>query len=339
MIRYRCAPGGTPIAVFGVIAMCLRCPGRSVFRMAERIGAHIAGAIANAQLFAKLRKTEKSLRESEREIRLLMDNAPDAIFIQVGGCFTYLNRKAVQFFGAKSAEDLLGRPISDRFHPDYRGALQERLRLLNEERKSVPTMEQKYLKLDGSVIDVEASAVPITFENSNGSLSFVRDITDRKRMEEEIREMSFRDQMTELYNRRGFITMAEQQIRTATRARRAMLLTFVDCDGLKGINDTLGHEEGDRALIDTANVLRQTFRESDIIARLGGDEFAVLSIDAADGNPEELLKRLAQNIHAFNATGARPYGLSMSWGTVVYDPHAPLSLDGLMSAADELMYA
>jgi len=308
-------------------------------RLADRIGAQIAEAIANARLFAELRKTEKTLRESEREFRLLIDNAPDAVFIQVGGCFTYLNQKAVQFFGAKSAEDLLGRPIIDRFHPDYRGTLQERLRLLNEERKPVPTMEQKYLKLDGSVIDVEASAVPITFENSDGSLSFAHDITNRKRMEEEIREMSFRDQMTELYNRRGFITLAEQQFRAASRTQKPMLLTFIDCDGLKWINDTFGHEEGDRTLIDTAHVLRRTFREVDIVARLGGDEFAVLSIDAADGNPEELLKRLAQNIHAFNATGARPYSLSMSWGTAVYDPHAPLSLDALMSAADELMYA
>jgi diguanylate cyclase (GGDEF)-like protein len=119
-----------------------------------------------------------------------------------------------------------------------------------------------------------------------------------------------------------------------------MLLTFIDCDGLKWINDTFGHEEGDRALIDTAHLLRQTFREADIVARLGGDEFAVLSIDAAeDRNAEELLKRLAQNIRAFNTTGARPYSLAMSWGTVVYDPHAPLSLDAMMSAADELMYA
>ena len=308
-------------------------------RLAERIGAQIAGAIANARLFAKLRKTEKSLRESEREFRLLIDNAPDAIFIQVGSCFTYLNQKAVQFFGAKSADDLLGRPILERYHPDHRGALQERLLLLNEERKPVPTMEQKYLKLDGSVIDVEASAVPITFENCDGSLSFAHDITDRKRMEEEIREMSFRDQMTELYNRRGFITLAGQQLRTANRTQKPMLLTFIDCDGLKWINDTFGHEEGDRALIDTAHVLRQTFREADIVARLGGDEFAVLSIAPVDGNPEELLKRLARSIHAFNATGARPYTLSMSWGTVVYDPHAPLSLDALMSEADELMYA
>ena len=309
-------------------------------RLAERIGAQIAGAIANARLFTELGKTEKSLREREKEFRLLLDNAPDAVFIQVGGCFTYLNQKAVQFFGAKSAEDLLGRPIIDRYHPDDRGALQERLRLLNEQRKSVPTMEQKYLKLDGSVIDVEASAVPVTFENSNASLSFAHDITERKRMEEEIREMSFRDQMTELYNRRGFITMAQQQLRAANRTQRPMLLTFIDCDGLKWINDTFGHEEGDRALIDTAHVLRQTFREADIVARLGGDEFAVLSIDAAeDRHPEELLKRLARNILAFNATAARRYTLAMSWGTVAYDPHTPLSLDELMSAADELMYA
>ncbi|MFH2041070.1 MAG: diguanylate cyclase, partial [Acidobacteriota bacterium] len=276
-------------------------------RLAERIGSQIAGAIANARLFADLRETEKSLRESEREFRLLIDNAPDAIFIQVGGCITYLNQKAVQFFGAKSAEDILGLPLVERYHPDYRGILQERLLLLNEQRKSVPMMEQKYLKLDGSVIDVEASAVPITVGNSNGSLSFVRDITDRKRMEEEIREMSFRDQMTELYNRRGFITLAGQQLKAATRTQRPMLLIFMDCDGLKWINDTFGHEEGDRALVDTAHVLRQTFREADIVARLGGDEFAVLSIDAADRNPEELLKRLAQNVDAFNATDARPY--------------------------------
>jgi diguanylate cyclase (GGDEF)-like protein/PAS domain S-box-containing protein len=309
-------------------------------RLAERIGAQIAGAIANARLFGEFRKTEQSLRESEREFRLLIDNAPDAIFIQADGCFTYLNQKAVQFFGAKSAEDLLGCPIIDRYHPDHRGTLQERLRLLNEERKPVPTMEQKYLKLDGSVIDVEASAVPITFENRDGSLSFAHDITDRKRMEEEIREMSFRDQMTELYNRRGFITLAGQQFKAANRTQRPMLLTFIDCDGLKWINDTFGHEEGDRALIDTAHLLRQTFREADIVARLGGDEFAVLSIDAAqDRNSEELLKRLAQNIRAFNAAGTRPYRLAMSWGTVVYDPHAPLSLDAMMSAADELMYA
>lgn len=307
-------------------------------RLAERIGAQIAGAIANGRLFEELRETEKSLRQSEREFRLLIDSAPDAVFIQVGGYLTYLNQRAVEFFGATSAEELLGSPLIDRFHPDYREILQERLQLLRE-KKPVPTMEQKYLKLDGSVIDVEASAVPITFQNREGSLSFAHDITHRKRMEAEIREMSFRDQLTELYNRRGFITLAGQQLLAANRTQKPMLLIFLDCDGLKSINDTLGHEAGDSALVDTAHLLRQTFREADIVARLGGDEFAVLSIDAAERNPEELLKRLAQNIDAFNAASTRAYRLAMSWGTAVYDPHAPSTLDELMSVADGLMYA
>ncbi|MBU2054385.1 MAG: diguanylate cyclase [Proteobacteria bacterium] len=172
-----------------------------------------------------------------------------------------------------------------------------------------------------------------------GAIANAQLFADRKRMEEEIREMSFRDQMTELYNRRGFTTLTEQQLKAANRAKRPMRLTFIDCDGLKGINDTLGHEEGDRALIDTANVLRQTFRESDILARTGGDEFAVLSIDAADMNPESFSKRLQRNIDKFNAGGTRPFKLSMSWGTAVYDPESPLSLDELMSSADGLMYA
>ncbi|MBU4073762.1 MAG: GGDEF domain-containing protein, partial [Proteobacteria bacterium] len=172
-----------------------------------------------------------------------------------------------------------------------------------------------------------------------GAIANAQLFSDRKRMEEEIREMSLRDQMTELYNRRGFITLAEQQIRAANRAQRAMLLTFIDLDGLKWINDTFGHEEGDRALIDAANALRQTFRESDIIARLGGDEFAVLSIDAEDMNPEDFSKRLQENIDAGNVKETRPYKLAMSWGTAVYDPGSPLSLDELMSSADERMYA
>jgi diguanylate cyclase (GGDEF)-like protein len=168
----------------------------------------------------------------------------------------------------------------------------------------------------------------------------MRNITERKRMEAEMREMSLRDLLTDLYNRRGFITLAEQQIRAADRTRRAMLLMFIDCDGLKWINDTLGHKEGDKALIETANVLRQTFRKSDIIARLGGDEFAVLAIDAASYiNPEDFPKRLQQNIDAGNAKEARLYKLAMSWGTTVYDPGSPLSLDELMSSADKRMYA
>jgi diguanylate cyclase (GGDEF)-like protein len=86
------------------------------------------------------------------------------------------------------------------------------------------------------------------------------------------------------------------------------------------------------------NILRKTFRESDIIARMGGDEFAVLAIDITDLDPEILSKRLQQTIDDWNAKEARQYKLDMSWGTAIYDPESPMSLDQLMAAADALMY-
>ena len=158
-------------------------------------------------------------------------------------------------------------------------------------------------------------------------------------MEEEIREMSLRDPLTELYNRRGFIALSEQQLKAANRANRQILLAFIDVDDLKKINDKWGHEEGDKALIDTAHIIRNTFRESDIIARLGGDEFAVLAIDTADSDPEVFSKRLQQHIDAFNEKGTRQYKLAMSRGSAIYDPGSPVSLDQLMSSADAKMYA
>lgn len=164
------------------------------------------------------------------------------------------------------------------------------------------------------------------------------EIDELRRREEEIKETSLRDELTGLYNRRGFITLAEQQLKGARRAQRQLMLTFIDFDDLKGINDALGHEEGDKALTATALILRQTFRESDIIARIGGDEFAVLAIDSTDLSPEAFAQRLGKNITSSAAKGRR-FRLALSWGAVIYDHQSPLSLDQLMSAADRLMYA
>ncbi len=134
------------------------------------------------------RQVEAALRESEGKFRLLVENAPDAIFVQVRGCLAYLNPAAVHLFGAESVEALLGTPLMDHVHPDIRVIARERMRLLNEERKAVGIVEQRYLQVDGSVVDVEVSAVPITYEGDHGALVFVRDITGRKRAEEEQRK-------------------------------------------------------------------------------------------------------------------------------------------------------
>jgi len=116
------------------------------------------------------------------------------------------------------------------------------------------------------------------------------------------------------------------------------MLLFADFDGLKQINDTLGHPEGDRALIETADVLRETFRESDIIARIDGDEFVVLAIET-DGAPAEVLTaRLQENLEARNAKGDLRYKLSLSMGLARYDPERGCSIDELVAQADRAMY-
>jgi diguanylate cyclase (GGDEF)-like protein len=156
-------------------------------------------------------------------------------------------------------------------------------------------------------------------------------------MEDEIRKMALQDQLTEIYNRRGFIAIAEQQLKAANRTNKKLLLFFIDLDDMKLTNDNWGHKEGDRLLVDAADILKQTFRESDIIARIGGDEFAVLALDASEP-AEKVLLRLEEQINYHNVLPNHHYTISLSVGAVIYDPEIPCSLDELMSKADRLMY-
>ena len=166
----------------------------------------------------------------------------------------------------------------------------------------------------------------------------IEDITERKRMEAEILALSITDQLTGLHNRRGFLSLAEQQLKLAVRNKSEMLLFFADLDGLKWINDTLGHEEGDNALIEVATVFKETFRTSDIIARLGGDEYAVLTVDITEANSEIFTARLQSLIDTRNNQKNQKYRLSISVGCSYYDPENPCSIEELMASADKLMY-
>lgn len=173
---------------------------------------------------------------------------------------------------------------------------------------------------------------------AQGIAAHAADAIQRNRMMAELRAMSLVDELTGLYNRRGFFVLARQHLKIADRARRGMLLVFVDLDRLKFINDRLGHREGDRALVNAARILKETFRESDVIARIGGDEFAVLTIDAGPDSAALLARRLRERLDALNAREDRGYRLSVSAGVTRYDPDAPCSVDDLLSRADAAMY-
>ncbi|MBA4423356.1 MAG: hypothetical protein C0390_09720 [Syntrophus sp. (in: bacteria)] len=330
--------------VIGVLHFRLKKPDAYTekdLRLAERIGTQIAGAIANAQLFTELKRTENSLRESEGRFRALVEQAAVGVAeIEMStGRFVTVNRRLCEMIG-RTEEELLNTTFQAITHPEDLHLHEDKTALLLAGKIGHYSLEKRYHRKDGEIIWVNITTSPLwkPGEKPGRNMIVVEEITERKRMEEEMREMSLRDLLTELYNRRGFITLAEQQLKAANRAQRPLKLTFIDCDDLKWINDTLGHEEGDKALIDTAHILRQSFRESDIVARLGGDEFAVLSIDAADMSHEDFSQRLQQRIDELNAKESRRFKLSLSWGTAVYHPESPMSLDRLISAADELMY-
>jgi PAS domain S-box-containing protein len=134
------------------------------------------------------KRLEEVLRESEERFRLLVKHAPDAIFIQTNGSFSYVNQTCLTVLGAEDEGDLLGSPVLERIHPDSQENVRNRININIYERMSVPAVEEKYLRLDGTVVDVEVSAVPFDFQGQQGGLVFVRDITERKQAEEELQK-------------------------------------------------------------------------------------------------------------------------------------------------------
>jgi len=160
----------------------------------------------------------------------------------------------------------------------------------------------------------------------------------REKAEEEILVLAITDQLTGLHNRRGFLNLAEQQLKISDRTKKGFLFFFADLDGMKWINDTLGHTEGDNALIEAAAVFKETFRASDIIARMGGDEFSILAINMAEENADIYMARLQDQIDKYNNKENRRYSISISVGYSFYDPGKPCSIDELMVEADERMY-
>lgn len=161
---------------------------------------------------------------------------------------------------------------------------------------------------------------------------------ERHRLTSALRSLSLIDDLTGLYNRRGFIDLGEQHLKLARRTARPVILVFLDVDRLKTINDTWGHHMGDKALVGIAEVLRDTFRQSDIVARMGGDEFAVMVLETRDENQLEFIQRLREKVDQANVRTPDPYQLSVSLGTATFDGGDGRSLADLLHEADRAMY-
>jgi diguanylate cyclase (GGDEF)-like protein len=157
-------------------------------------------------------------------------------------------------------------------------------------------------------------------------------------LEERLRALTLTDELTGLYNRRGFMALVEPLLKLARRQKKTLYMLYADMDKLKEINDTFSHQEGDLAIKDIANIFRVTYRESDIIARIGGDEFVVIPVESAGNNSAGIESRLQEKIENHNVKGNRQYKLSISCGIAHYDPLTPTSIDELLLQGERLMY-
>jgi len=182
-----------------------------------------------------------------------------------------------------------------------------------------------------SVLEDAASTLGRVFERVQARAAL-------ERHSDQLQALSLIDELTGLHNRRGFLTLAEQQRRAGQRARIYHHLIFLDLDGMKSINDRLGHAQGDVALQDTAQLLRSVFRESDILGRLGGDEFVVFAASGTVDGDRPILARVREALRLYNDVVTRPFKLELSLGSTPCDPEHPRSIDELLQIADGLMY-
>ncbi|MBA4391664.1 MAG: hypothetical protein C0399_12125 [Syntrophus sp. (in: bacteria)] len=283
------------------------------------------------------KRMESKMQESEQKFRTLFEDSIDAIYITTKeGRFIDFNRAYLELFGY-TKEEMVTIHAKDTY---MNSADRNMFKKTMEEKGSVRDYEVKLRRKDGQQMDCIITATTRYADDGNisGSQGIIKDITERKRMEQQLHTMSLTDELTGLYNRRGFFTLAQQQLKVTERTKKDLLLFFVDLDKMKHLNDTLGHQEGDNALVEIATILKEVFRESDIMGRIGGDEFAILAIDTNDETREVLIMRLHNTLDNYNRPEGRNYTLSLSIGIAHYDPETPAALDELMAQADTLMY-
>jgi len=161
---------------------------------------------------------------------------------------------------------------------------------------------------------------------------------ERKRMEEELKKLAHRDPLTDTYNRRYGLELFQRQVKLSKRNKTSFLLAYTDLDNLKRINDEFGHEEGDKAIVQTVNFFKSILREVDIIIRMGGDEFLLVFPGSSVREIPIIEKRLYDKLARENRVSKKPYKIGFSIGFSCYDSEHPKLIEDLMRIADQEMY-
>jgi diguanylate cyclase (GGDEF)-like protein/PAS domain S-box-containing protein len=285
---------------------------------------------------ADLQSAQEQLAESEQRYRHLVESGQGLICTHdMEGRLLTVNQAALTLAGLTS-EQAVGRNIRDLLAPPSRDVF------------TLYLERMQHVGIDAGMMYVQATSGRVLawkYRNVRidepGEPSYVlghaQDVTELRDAEERLRQLAMTDDLTDLFNRRGFLVNGSRALHDAVNHNKSAAVFYVDIDGLKAINDQHGHDAGSGLIVAAAEALKNSFRAADILARIGGDEFVALVIVPPD-DVATITNRLKWHVEKFNATSDLPYALSMSIGVARFRPGKGDTLESLMKDADAAMY-
>lgn len=280
---------------------------------------------------------EMELKNNEEKYKTVVLHSADNIFLVDVDTRKVLeaNPSFLRLLGYES-EEVNKLSVFDFFDPE-KNNIDSIIREIND--KDIEyTWESKFRRRDGETIDVEITANTIDYRNKKVICFVSRDITERKKSEERLKRHATLDELTGVLNRRAGLEFLEEKMEDSRDSNEMMSVCYVDVDGLKDINDTYGHMEGDNTLKYISYLMKDKVRKKDIIMRLGGDEFLLVFPNCHMNECQTVWNRIAEELENNNNLGIRPYTISLSYGFAYYKPDAEINMDELIAIADKNMY-
>jgi diguanylate cyclase (GGDEF)-like protein/PAS domain S-box-containing protein len=281
---------------------------------------------------------QDAVRESEERYRKLVELCPDGIALHVKGNLAFINTAGARLIGAADPALLIGKSVYSIIHADFKEMAQSRVRRLESDSKTASWIEQKFVRLDGTVMDVEVASVNFSYEGQSAVQTIFRDITERKLVERRLKQLALYDTLTGLPNRTLFFDRIRQLLELTKRNSYILALLYMDLDHFKDVNDRLGHEVGDQLLVEAARRMTGCTRKADTVARMGGDEFIgicckISAREDAKVVAEKIITALSQPFH-INGHECR---IGVSIGISLY-PGDGDDVETLLNRADQAMY-
>ncbi|MCD1258631.1 PAS domain S-box protein [Paenibacillus athensensis] len=309
----------------------------------------VTEVVATASDITARVKVEAELQESEDRYRRLMELLPDGFFIHSGGKVVLANPEAASLLGAAGVEELIGCTLGQIIHADSLAADLEQAAYMYEHKASLPPSDRTYVRLDGKLIQVEASSTWMSYQGKPAIMIVFRDITSRKQAELQMRQanemlkrLSSLDGLTGIPNRRSFEEQFARLWSEAHKERSPLSLLLLDIDCFKAYNDSYGHQQGDACLRQVAFKLAELGAERDaFVARYGGEEFVCLLPGAEELEAELFAEEVCEAVrsldivHAFSVVDRH---VTVSVGGTTLENHGEIHPRDLVEAADKALY-